>query len=269
MCTPLDSIESKKGKSSMKPQLKSYGKLETIYYPAKKSLRVLPGGELLKRQQLFLLREVLSGKAQERVYESLLVRETAGKVILDWGSNHIVISEKRILQEIKVFLDTLIFGELQTIYFYKVEETPYGCFSNCAPYGVWLDGRWWSTTEHYFQAQKFLFHPKLQDLMGSIASAKEVARRGREFHSFLRHDWEQVKVDVMREAVWCKFKTHASLRQILLDTAEMDIVEDAPHDYFWGCGEDGYGKNMLGQILVEVRGRLRRENASDEDSPKP
>ena len=31
----------------------------------------------------------------------------------------------------------------------------YGCFSNFAHYGFELDGKWWMTSEHYFQAQKF------------------------------------------------------------------------------------------------------------------
>ncbi|MGC1396759.1 MAG: NADAR domain-containing protein [Coleofasciculaceae cyanobacterium] len=35
------------------------------------------------------------------------------------------------------------------------------------------------------------------------------------------------------------------------------MVENAPSDYYWGCGKDGSGKNMLGQILEEVRDILR------------
>lgn len=40
------------------------------------------------------------------------------------------------------------------IYFYKIKDE-YGCFSNFAHYGFELDGKWWMTSEHYFQAQKF------------------------------------------------------------------------------------------------------------------
>ena len=32
---------------------------------------------------------------------------------------------------------------------------PYGAFSNFSPHGFELDGHWWPTSEHYFQAQKF------------------------------------------------------------------------------------------------------------------
>jgi predicted NAD-dependent protein-ADP-ribosyltransferase YbiA (DUF1768 family) len=41
-----------------------------------------------------------------------------------------------------------------TIYLYTTNQ-PYGEFSNFSKHGVELDGLWWKTTEHYFQAQKF------------------------------------------------------------------------------------------------------------------
>jgi ribA/ribD-fused uncharacterized protein len=40
------------------------------------------------------------------------------------------------------------------IYFYHTREK-YGCFSNFSAHGFELDGLYWSTSEHYFQAQKF------------------------------------------------------------------------------------------------------------------
>ncbi len=72
-----------------------------------------------------------------------------------------------------------------------------------------------------------------------------------------RHDWKQIKYDVMRQAVLHKFKTHASIRQILLATEEEKIVQKDLHDYYWGYGKDGSGKNYLGEILMEVRSSLR------------
>jgi N-glycosidase YbiA len=45
----------------------------------------------------------------------------------------------------------------------------------------------------------------------------------------------------------------------LLATGDDLLVENAPGDYYWGCGKDGSGKNRLGTILMEVREILRRE----------
>ena len=44
--------------------------------------------------------------------------------------------------------------KIMPIEFYSTKDT-YGCFSNFSAHGFTLDGKWWPTSEHYFQAQKF------------------------------------------------------------------------------------------------------------------
>lgn len=142
-----------------------------------------------------------------------------------------------------------------TIYFYGT-RTQYGCFSKFSRHGLELDGVWWPTSEHYFQAQKFAgtLHA---DQIREVKTPKEAARMGRDRSRPLRSDWERVKDDIMRKAVLRKFETHADIHEVLLSTGDAPIVENAPGDYYWGCGADGSGKNMLGQILMEVREILR------------
>lgn len=41
-----------------------------------------------------------------------------------------------------------------TLYFYA-QADPYAEFSNFAPFGVEMEGVYWRTVEHYFQAMKF------------------------------------------------------------------------------------------------------------------
>src|SRR5437016_1195870 len=129
------------------------------------------------------------------------------------------------------------------ILFYSVGEA-YGGFSNFAPYPIALRGKRWPTSEHYFQAQKFL-DPK----------AREEVRRA----SRLRPDWEAVKVGVMREALEAKFRQHEDLERLLLSTGDARLVEHTENDAFWGDGGDGSGRNMLGQLLMELRQKLRTE----------
>lgn len=142
-----------------------------------------------------------------------------------------------------------------TIYFYGINDQ-YGCFSNFSQHGFVLDELYWITSEHYFQAQKFLGTHHLEQIR-VVKMPRDAARMGRDRKRPLRPDWEQVKDDIMRKAVLRKFETHADIREILLSTNDELIVENAPRDYYWGCGKDGSGKNMLGQILVEVREILR------------
>jgi ribA/ribD-fused uncharacterized protein len=141
------------------------------------------------------------------------------------------------------------------ILFYDVESKPYGCFSNPSPYGFVLDGLEWPTVEHYFQAQKFIGTPYVE-MIRQTEDPKFIARLGKWKQLPIRKDWEQVKDDVMREAVLRKFETHETIRQILLSTGKDLIVENAPRDFYWGAGNDGSGQNQLGQLLMEVRAVL-------------
>ncbi|MDF0553256.1 NADAR family protein [Kamptonema sp. UHCC 0994] len=145
-----------------------------------------------------------------------------------------------------------------TIYFYSTREEPYGCFSNFSAHGFELDRIYWPTSEHYFQAQKFVGTPHVEQIR-QVKTPKDAAQMGRDRKRPLREDWEQVKDDIMRKAVLCKFETHADIREVLLSTGDEELVENSPIDYYWGCGKDGSGKNKLGLILMEVREILRQQ----------
>ena len=83
-----------------------------------------------------------------------------------------------------------------TIYFYTPREEPYGCFSNFSRHGVDLDGAWWPTTEHYFQAQKFVDASYTEKIRISF-TPKQAADLGRSRSVPLRTDWETMKDAVM------------------------------------------------------------------------
>lgn len=151
-----------------------------------------------------------------------------------------------------------------TIYFYSMHEEPYGVFSNFSAHGFELENHYWQTSEHYFQAQKFKT-TSLNDFhdVRRAKSPMQAARRGRERKRPLRKDWESIKDDVMRRAVWAKFTTHEELRDLLLATGSNKLVENTTGDFYWGCGRDGSGKNKLGVILMETREKLAQESMED------
>ena len=86
-----------------------------------------------------------------------------------------------------------------TIYFYTTNQ-PYGEFSNFSKHGVELDGLWWKTTEHYFQAQKFEDSNHMKKIRLAL-NPKTAANLGRNRKIQIRTDWENIKDDVMRKAV--------------------------------------------------------------------
>lgn len=144
------------------------------------------------------------------------------------------------------------------IYFYSIREKPYGCFSNFSHYGFDLDGQWWPTSEHYFQAQKFR-EATHAAMVRQARTPSEAARLGRNRRFPFREDWEQIKDAVMYRGVLRKFEANLSIRSVLCSTGDNIIIENLPKDYYWSCGSDGSGKNRLGQILMQVRTDIRRD----------
>ena len=143
----------------------------------------------------------------------------------------------------------------EVINFYYTDKE-YGEFSNFAPHQIALDGKTWPTSEHYFQAQKFV-GTEHEEAIRSEPSPMKAAKMGRDRKRPLRSDWDGVKDDIMRKAVRAKFTQHAQLRQVLLDTGDATIVEHTENDSYWADGGDGTGQNMLGRILMETRDQLR------------
>ena len=149
----------------------------------------------------------------------------------------------------------------EPILFYKTNE-PFGCFANFSRHGITLDGKFWPTTEHYFQAQKFA-GTEHEKIVQDAKTPGDAARLGRDRERPLRADWESVKDDVMRRAVQAKFEQHEEIRAILLETGDAELIENTTGDHYWGIGTRGDGKNMLGVILMEVRAQLRAQNNSN------
>jgi ribA/ribD-fused uncharacterized protein len=158
------------------------------------------------------------------------------------------------------------------IHFYSTREH-YGCFSNFAKYPITMPDTWkagkitsstaWPTTEHYFQAMKFVPHEEHVDAVRKAKGGMAAAAMGRNRSLPLRADWQTAKNTIMYDAVKAKFTQHAGIRGILLSTGNRVIVEHTAKDNYWGDGGDGSGKNMLGKTLMRVRDELRT------DAPKP
>ena len=150
---------------------------------------------------------------------------------------------------------------MNPIYFYSTIDE-HGYLSNFSPHGFELDGQYWLTVEHYFQAQKFPGSDYAETIRRA-ETPKKAKSLGRSRKHPLRPDWEEVKVDIMRRAVRAKFTTHHEIRDALLATGDQDLIEAAPNDYFWGAGRHGTGQNVLGKILMDLRTQLQADQPED------
>ena len=81
----------------------------------------------------------------------------------------------------------------------------------------------------------------------------------------MRPNWNDIRVNIMTEYVYEKFRQNDDLKELLLATGDEEIVEGNHwHDIFWGvCTCDrhiGDGANHLGEILMEVRRTLDKSS---------
>ena len=148
------------------------------------------------------------------------------------------------------------------IRFYNRDE-PYYEFTNFYRAPIHVDGCTWPTTEHYFQAQKFVGTPYV-DVIRKLPSARDAFQFSRDprVSRWRRSDWESVKDDVMLKALHMKFTQHDKLKRKLLETGDKTLVEHTSNDSYWGDGGDGSGRNTLGKLLMQVRKDLRAKHGS-------
>ncbi len=152
---------------------------------------------------------------------------------------------------------------MDEIKFYSENEA-YGEFSNFALYPIKLKNKTWKTSEHYFQAQKFE-KQEYQEKIRKAETPMMAALLGRSRKERIMKNWDNVKQNVMYEAVKAKFTQHPELTQLLLETESATLIEHTENDSYWGDGGDGKGKNMLGKILMKVREELLKTKIKHED----
>ena len=99
--------------------------------------------------------------------------------------------------------------------------------------------------------------PEIQEKIRQIASPMDAALEGRNRQNPLRPDWEEVKDEVMLQALQMKFRQNPEIARELLATGDAIIIEHTRNDAYWADGGDGSGKNKLGLLLMQVREELK------------
>lgn len=240
--------------------------------PVRGHRRGVAGGELLEyrpaRYQIYLptYRWALEQRLGEELAALRRAAEAGPVVLLDYETNtdpedlsrplsHAGLVRAHLLEQWPGVGPYAVPRQWESIRFHGVNQ-PWGEFSNFAAFPIELDGRRWPTSEHYFQAQKFLGAPDQEEIRG-VTSPMKAAHLGRQRHRPLREDWAEVRDRVMQRALEAKFTQHAALRHRLLATGEARLIEHTSNDAYWADGGDGTGANRLGLLLEDLRRRLR------------
>ncbi len=145
------------------------------------------------------------------------------------------------------------------IRFYRANEKPYGVFSNLFRRPIFFEGIEFLTAEHAYQAGK----ARKQAVRDWILSAPSPALVAMAAHGLYTWDiapgWSKTKFERMKAVLLAKYSQHEDLKQLLLGTGSARLIESATVDNtvnrLWG-EVNGVGKNMLGNLLMEVRAEL-------------
>ncbi|KAJ7110252.1 hypothetical protein C8R43DRAFT_166136 [Mycena crocata] len=146
------------------------------------------------------------------------------------------------------------------ILFHPRRKDKYYFLTNAFPHPVKYGGKEYPTSQHLFQALKYLDkRPDIAERIRTISKSPDEAVKYSLTQVAYQHpDWNRMNASKMEIAVWHKFTQHTELKQALLDTGDAELVNDTRNE-IWGVGKDGKGRNELGKALERVRTALRKK----------
>lgn len=151
------------------------------------------------------------------------------------------------------------------VFFY---EQDFYVLSNFSAFSiVWKDRRF-QTSEHAYHWEKFKVGTRdetgayVRDCIIAATSAHEAFKLAERWKPLRRPEWDEVKVDIMRDILRAKVNQHEYVRRKLLATGDRELIEDSWRDDFWGWGPNRDGQNMLGKLWMEVRSELSRSDSA-------
>ena len=137
-------------------------------------------------------------------------------------------------------------------------EREFYVFSNFSSFQVEWRGKLWPTSEHAYQAAHFFdTDPALSEEIHGMHSAHQAFICAKSNTLKVVKNWQDIKIEIMEDICRHKVQQHDYVREKLLATLDVLIVEDSPVDSFWGWGPDRKGRNELGKVWMRLRDELR------------
>lgn len=140
-------------------------------------------------------------------------------------------------------------------------ENEFYMFSNFSAFSVEMLWIRWQTSEHFYQAMKFIDNePDIFEEIKNSTSAHNSKKIAEKYSEKIRKDWDDVKVSIMEKVIRAKHTQHAYIQKKLLETEGKEIVENSSKDSFWGWGPNKDGQNHLGKIWMKIRDEEIKKN---------
>lgn len=142
------------------------------------------------------------------------------------------------------------------VFFYGSE---FYVLSNFSSFRLDWQAHDFDTAEHAYHWAKFLDAQTIRVEIMAARSAHQAFQIAQRNKNLRRADWDEIKVDTMRDILRAKVTQHPYVRKKLLETGDRDLIEDSWRDDFWGWGPNRDGENMLGKLWMDIRTDLRAQ----------
>ena len=128
-----------------------------------------------------------------------------------------------------------------------------------------------SCCEQYMMYKKAIFFGDqgVADQILKESSPVVMKGLGRRVKGFIKEKWDKECTKVVFAGNMLKFQANPRLLDALLKTGDKELIEASPYDKIWGIGfstedagrtsRDRWGQNLLGQILMKIREKLRHQ----------
>lgn len=143
-------------------------------------------------------------------------------------------------------------------------------------FSQWYDSEFELDGVKYNCAEQYMMHQKAL-LFEDTISAKKILEThnpkqqkaiGRQVRGFDAQKWTDVSYDIVLKGNIAKFTQNDKLREYILSTKDIEVVEASPEDKIWGIGlresdsrawdkTKWQGTNLLGKVIMETRKILR------------
>ncbi len=118
-------------------------------------------------------------------------------------------------------------------------ESQHYYLSNFSAFAVEWRGRVWPTSEHAYQAAKFLdTAPEVADQIFAARSAHDSKKIAAANRDKVPEGWDDAKLAVMTEIVTAKLAQHPWIQKKLAETGTRLLVEASHKDPFWEVSDN-------------------------------
>lgn len=114
------------------------------------------------------------------------------------------------------------------------------------------------TSEHAYQSAKFIGNPVTREAVRLACSAHDAKKIAHANDALKAPNWHEIRLGIREEITRAKLERHTHIQEKLLETGDMEIIDDS-NNPFWGRGPEGKGLNHMGKIWMKLREELKEQ----------